>query len=100
MKNVGTEKPMNAKVVESTSLREHSNVLRIFTSCDRSGQSSRRQMRFATRASAPNIAISVEMGVTPPRSFSVTSIAIQAPKPRMMMPFASAAPARPRPPDR
>lgn len=49
---------------KSRPLREHSNVLRMFTSCDRNGQSSRKQARFAMSTSAPNAPINVEIGVT------------------------------------
>jgi hypothetical protein len=63
----------NTPTLEITSLREHSNVLDMFTSCARNPQSRRRQARFALSAMTPKSSISVDEGGTPDCSFTAMS---------------------------
>src|SRR3546814_343839 len=83
---------------DATSLREHSNVLDMFTFSRRKRQSSARQIRFATSAALPTPSIKPDAGGTPFAILSAISKMTATPKARMMPPFASAAPASQRAP--
>src|SRR3954470_6431755 len=72
----------NTPRFETTSFREHSNVLDMFTSRDRKRHSSRRHARFATSATPPNASIRFEDGGTPLLIFITTLTTIPAPRAR------------------
>ncbi len=84
---------INTPTFEITSLREHSNVLAMFTSCRRNRHSRPRLTRFATSAIPPNASISVELGGTPLSILTATLTRIPRPRTRMNAPLNAATPA-------
>src|SRR3546814_17024139 len=58
---------------DATSLREHSNVLDMFTFSRRKRQSSARQIRFATSQALPTPTIQPDAGGKPLPTFAATS---------------------------
>src|SRR5687767_14133561 len=63
--------PRPPPTFEITSFREHSKVLRMFTFCERNGQSRLRHVRFAASARAPKAAIIVDGGVMPTLTLTI-----------------------------